>query len=125
MGDQKFISLSSEGFALKTCFEALLLNFRLSIDASEAAECSSSFGSSAIIPTDWEMARFASKLDNIQLPWYFSGSPKAFVKYLFWSRRLLLGDVLGEDNGEAGRDLLPRRKEDRTLVDIHRIARLR
>lgn len=76
----------------------------------ETALTSSSLDSSSfMMSTDLEIvSRFPRSPASNQLPWYLSVSVKAPVKYLFWRRFLLLGDVFGELSGEAGSDLLPR-----------------
>lgn len=110
VGDQKFISLNSDGFGLKICFVLLLSDLLLSNELSETPCINSSFDSSAIMPTDCDSDRFPSKFDKIQLPWYFSAlSLKAPVKYLFCRRRLLFGELLGDVSGDEGNDLLPLR----------------
>lgn len=109
VGDQKFISRNSDGFGLKICLVLLLSDLLLSSEASETPCISSSFDSSAIMPTDCERDRFPSRFDKIQLPWYLSVSMNAPVKYLFCRRRLLFGELLGDVNGDDGNDLLPLR----------------
>lgn len=109
VGDQKFISLNSDGFGLKTCLALFPSDLLLSNEVSETPCISSSFDSSAIMPTDCESDRFPSRFDRIQLPWYLSVSTNAPVKYLFWRRRLLFGELLGDVRGEEGSDLLPLR----------------
>lgn len=111
VGDQKFISLNSDGLGLKICFVLLLRDLLLSREDSEIPCISSSFDSSAIMPTDCDRDLFPSRLDKIQLPWYLSVSTNAPVKYLFCIRRLLFGELLGDVNGDDGRDLLPLRIE--------------
>lgn len=108
VGDQKFISLNSDGFGLKICFVLLLSDLLLSNEDSETPCINSSFDSSAIMPTDCERDLFPSRLDRIQLPWYLSVSTNAPVKYLL-RRRLLFGELFGDVKGDEGSDLLPLR----------------
>lgn len=105
VGDQKFISRSSEGFGTKTClFFPLVASSTLKLD-SAGCICFSS----AINPKLCDkFCLLASKLDKIQ-PLCLSASTKGPVKYLL-TLRALFGDEFGDVTGDAGKDLLPRRK---------------
>lgn len=108
VGDQKFISRNSEGFALKDCLTGFV--FASSTSNCEAARSIilSLGSSSSITSTDRDIvSRFPNKFERIQLPWYLSVSVNALVKYLCVRRFRLLGELFGETKGEAGRDLLP------------------
>lgn len=106
VGDQKFISLNSDGFGTRAFFF-----FCIGLMSSSGWRLLvSPLSSSAIKSQDCEMvSRLARRFDNIQLPWCFvSESTKAPVKYLLYFLRAF-GDSLGEPRGDAGRDLLPLR----------------
>lgn len=105
VGDQKFISLSSDGLGTNTWL--FLPPDTSSTLIFEAIRFKPFPSSSAMYPTDCDkFCLLASKFDKIQLPWWFSVSTKGPVKYLF-TRRMLFGEELGEVSGDAGRDLLP------------------
>lgn len=127
VGDQKFISLNSDGFAwntfekagFSTGFSSLptYVRFCDEIDffranaLSEGAETSVS-SSSSILPVTISLD-CPKMLDKIQPPWYFSRSRRnGLVKYrLEGTRRRVFGELFGllagEASGVAGKDLLP------------------
>lgn len=106
VGDQKFISLNSDGFGTK--IRDFLLPLETSSQLGGFEDVLIESCSSSTIDVCERACLFDNKFDQIQLLW-FSVSTKGAVKYLL-ILRVLFGEEDGEPSGDAGRDLLPRLK---------------